>query len=157
MKIAAFLPELLRHLFKKPATIDYPFEKLEVPKDFRGTPILKPELCISCRACVRDCPAEAIEILTENEAEKKFKMIIHNDRCVHCAQCVESCPTDAMFMNQEFELATFDRHTLKASYVYVRATVKPKVPERNKVPEGGKTVTPAAPQTPQLPQPPETK
>jgi NAD(P)H-quinone oxidoreductase subunit I len=157
MKIAAFLPELLRHLFKKPATVDYPFKKLEVPKDFRGTPILKPELCIVCRACVRDCPAEAIEILTENETEKKYRMIIHNDRCVHCAQCVESCPTDAMYMDQEFELAVFDRHTLKASYVYIRATVKPKVPEGNKVPEGGKTVTSAAPQTPQTPQSPETK
>jgi formate hydrogenlyase subunit 6/NADH:ubiquinone oxidoreductase subunit I len=151
MKIAAFLPELIRHLFKKPATVDYPFKKLEVPKDFRGTPILKPELCIACKACVRDCPAEAIEILTENEAEKKYKMIIHNDRCVHCAQCVESCPTDALFMNQEYELAAFDRHTLKASYVYVRATVKPKVVE------GGKPAAPAATQPPQTPKSPETK
>lgn len=38
MRIAAFLPELLRSLFKKPNTVDYPFKKLEVPKDFRGTP-----------------------------------------------------------------------------------------------------------------------
>jgi ferredoxin len=93
MKIAAFLPELLRHLFKKPATVDYPFQKLVVPKDFRGTPFLHPELCIVCRACERDCPAEAIEITSVNEAEKRFKMVIHNDRCIHCAQCVDSCPT----------------------------------------------------------------
>ena len=62
MRIAAFLPELLRHLFKKPATVDYPFKKLEVPKDFRGTPYLQPELCIVCKACERDCPAEAIDV-----------------------------------------------------------------------------------------------
>jgi len=72
MKLGVFIPELLRHLFKKPATVDYPFKKLEVPPDFRGSPYLRPELCIACRACERDCPAEAIEITVTNEAEKSL-------------------------------------------------------------------------------------
>ncbi len=126
MKVAVFLPELLRHLFRKPATVDYPFRKLEVPKDFRGTPVLRPELCIVCRACERDCPAEAIEISTVEEAEKRFRLAIHNDRCVHCAQCVDSCPTDAMYMDDLFEIADYDRHNLKKDWVFVRAVVKPK-------------------------------
>ena len=128
MKIAVFLPELLRHLFKKPATVDYPFKKLEVPKDFRGTPYLNPEMCIVCRACERDCPAEAIEISSVDEAEKRFKMIIHNDRCIHCAQCVDSCPTTpkAMRMDSLFEIADDDRHKMKKDWVFVRAVLKPK-------------------------------
>jgi len=126
MKIAAFLPELLRHLFKKPATVDYPFKKLEVPKDFRGTPVLKPELCITCRACVRDCPAEAIELFPLEGPEKKFRLIIHNDRCIHCAQCVDSCPTDALFMDQLFEISAFSRHDLKRHWEFQKATVKVK-------------------------------
>ena len=128
MRVAAFLPEILRHLFKKPATVDYPFVKLEVPKDFRGTPFLHPELCIVCRACIRDCPAEAIDILTVNEAEKKFKMVIHNDRCIHCAQCVESCPTTpkALEMDHLFETAAFSRWDLKKEWEYAKAQVKPK-------------------------------
>jgi NAD(P)H-quinone oxidoreductase subunit I len=128
MKIAVFLPELLRHLFKKPATVDYPFKKLEVPPDFRGTPFLNPEMCIVCKACERDCPAEAIEITDVNPAEKRFRMVIHNDRCVHCAQCLDSCPTTpkAMRMDNLFEIATDDRHKLKADWVYVRAVIKPK-------------------------------
>jgi formate hydrogenlyase subunit 6 len=126
MRIAAFVPELLRHLFKKPATVDYPFRKLAVPKDFRGTPFLHPETCIVCRACERDCPAEAIEIVEVNAAEKRFKMTIHNDRCVHCAQCVDSCPTDAMKMDDKFEISALSRWDLKAEWEYVRAVVKPK-------------------------------
>ena len=130
MRVAAFLPELLRHLFKKPATVDYPFKKLEVPANFRGTPYLRPELCIVCRACERDCPAEAIEITSVVEAEKRFRMVIHNDRCIHCAQCVDSCPTTpkAMQIDSLYELAADDRHKLKADWVYVRAVLKPKTP-----------------------------
>jgi len=132
MKIAAFLPELLRHLVRKPATVDYPFKKLEVPKDFRGTPFLHPELCIACLACERDCPAEAIEITPVGDVEKTFKLVIHNDRCVHCAQCVDSCPTTpkkAMDMDAAFEIADFDRHNLKAAWVFARAVQKPRAAE----------------------------
>jgi len=127
MKIAVFLPELLRHLFKKTATIDYPFVKIPVPPNFRGTPFLHPEICIVCKACERDCPAEAIEITSVNEAEKRFKLEIHNDRCVHCAQCVDSCPTTpvkAMEMDDLHEIAAFDRHDLKKDWVFVRALPK---------------------------------
>ncbi len=130
MRPAAFVPELLRHIFKKPATVEYPYKKLGVPKDFRGTPFLHPELCIACRACERDCAAEAIEITAVNEAEKRFQMIIHNDRCIHCAQCVDSCPVTpvkAMDIDMRYENADFNRHVLKKSWVFVRAVLKPKV------------------------------
>ena len=146
MKVGVFVPELLRHLFKKPATVDYPFVKLEVPEGFRGTPQLTPALCIVCKACERDCPAEAIEITPVAEADKTFRMIIHNDRCIHCAQCVDSCPTTpkkAMDMDDLFEIAAFDRHALKAEWEYVRAVQKPKAPAAPAAPAAPKTEAPA--------------
>jgi len=146
MKIAVLLPEVLRSLFKKTATVDYPFKKLEVPEGFRGTPFLHPELCIACGACERDCPAEAIEITPVGGVEKTFKMVIHNDRCIHCAQCVDSCPTTpkkAMDMDAAFEIAAFDRHNLKAEWVFVRAVQKPKAPAAPAAPAAPKTEAPA--------------
>jgi NAD(P)H-quinone oxidoreductase subunit I len=124
-KFAAFLPEIIRSLFKRPATVRYPFEKLQVPKDFRGTPVFDSAKCIGCMICIRDCPAEAIEIIrvedvidpaNPDKPKKKFKMLLHNDRCIHCAQCVESCPTDTYVMNADYEIAVFNRHRLKIEY-----------------------------------------
>jgi NAD(P)H-quinone oxidoreductase subunit I len=126
-KLGAFFPELLRHLFKKPATIKYPFEKLPIPKDFRGTPVFHSDKCIGCMICIRDCPAEAIEIIKVSDTtissdglekpKKKFKMLLHNDRCIHCAQCVDSCPTQTYTMNTDYEIVAFDRHKLKIEYL----------------------------------------
>ncbi|OGS20109.1 MAG: hypothetical protein A2252_11195 [Elusimicrobia bacterium RIFOXYA2_FULL_39_19] len=117
MKLGAFLPEIFKHLFKKPNTVCYPFEKIGVPKDFRGMPVFTSSKCIGCKLCVMDCPAEALEIIRVSETEKKFKMILHNDRCIHCAQCVDSCNKDAIAMNADYELAAFDRNKLKIEYL----------------------------------------
>jgi len=55
-------PELVAHLAKTPVTRQYPFAKRGVPEGFRGTPRFKADLCVGCKACVRDCTSEAIEI-----------------------------------------------------------------------------------------------
>ena len=126
IKLGAMFPEVFRHLFKKPATVQYPFEKNTVPKDLRGNPVMNPDLCIGCHMCERDCPAEAIEIAQQGETttaegkvKKRFMMTLYIDRCCHCAQCEESCPVKpakAIRMNQEFEDAAFDRGSLKVIY-----------------------------------------
>ncbi|MEW6687101.1 MAG: 4Fe-4S dicluster domain-containing protein [Candidatus Edwardsbacteria bacterium] len=115
MKIGAMFPELTRHLFKKPATVKYPFEKLSVPKGFRGTPIFNSSLCIGCLMCVRDCPSESIEIIKLEE--KKFKIILYLDRCTHCGQCEESCLKKAITLNSDFEVAAFSKGDLKLEQV----------------------------------------
>ena len=45
--------------------------------------------CISCGACMGECPTDAI-IAGEDKYE------INADVCIDCGVCVGSCPTDAI-------------------------------------------------------------
>ncbi len=99
--------EVLRHSIMAPATRNYPFEKMEMPDNFRGKIVFDYEKCIGCKICVRDCPARAIAIT--KVADKLFEAEFYLDRCIYCAQCVDSCPKGALDNSGEFELAQIDR------------------------------------------------
>ena len=45
--------------------------------------------CISCGACVDECP---MEIITQGDT----KYEIDQNACIDCAACVESCPMEAI-------------------------------------------------------------
>jgi formate hydrogenlyase subunit 6/NADH:ubiquinone oxidoreductase subunit I len=110
-----FLREALRQLFRKPATLRYPYEKLTLPRDFRGRPIWDIKKCIGCGLCFDVCPSGAIEMIGKGlEAEIKHYV----DRCMFCGQCAETCPKNAITMSEEYELAGFDR--TKMLYEYKR-------------------------------------
>jgi formate hydrogenlyase subunit 6/NADH:ubiquinone oxidoreductase subunit I len=110
-RLGAMLESVLGSLFRKPATIRYPFEKFVMPKDFRGQPKFISEKCSGCRLCIRDCPAQAITIT--KVGEKRFEASLDLGRCVYCAQCAETCPRKAIEISTDFELAQIDRDTLK--------------------------------------------
>jgi formate hydrogenlyase subunit 6/NADH:ubiquinone oxidoreductase subunit I len=107
----AMVEFVLRSLFKQPATVNYPLEKLEMPAKFRGKLKFIKENCIGCLMCVRDCPADAIKIT--KIGDKKFEADLDLGKCVYCAQCVDSCPKKALAITAEFELAQLDRNKLK--------------------------------------------
>lgn len=53
----------MAHLFKEPATINYPFEKGPLSPRFRGEHALRrypsgEERCIACKLCEAICPAQ---------------------------------------------------------------------------------------------------
>ena len=106
------LPEVLRMAHTKPATVRYPYERTEIPADFRGKIAFNAQNCIGCKICMRDCPARAIEISKPGE-EKIFECTFYLDRCIYCAQCVESCPRKALSITPQFELATYKRDSLR--------------------------------------------
>ena len=108
------LAEVLNHLFRKPATENYPFVKHEMPQDFRGMVEFVASRCIGCKLCVRDCPADAIKI--NKVGDKRFECTIELDHCLYCAQCVDSCNKEALVATKKFELAQLDRSKLKVTF-----------------------------------------
>jgi formate hydrogenlyase subunit 6/NADH:ubiquinone oxidoreductase subunit I len=106
--------ELLRTSVRAPATVRYPFVKVEMPDKFRGRIQFIADRCIGCRMCMKDCPSDAIHIT--KVGEKRFSCRIYLDRCIYCAQCVDTCPKDALVATTDFELAALTHTALERDY-----------------------------------------
>ena len=98
--------ELLRHIGKKPLTLQYPYGPRRPVRGLRGRPQIDMTECIGCGACARGCPAFAIEMKGKG---RDVELRIHLDRCLFCGQCAESCPKEAMQLTTEYELAATER------------------------------------------------
>lgn len=94
------LPELLRTLGKR-VTVRYPYGPLELPEGYRGLVIADPDLCRGCGLCVRDCPANALEL--ERGKGGAFRLILHPERCAYCGQCETSCRFGAIRLTNAFK------------------------------------------------------
>ncbi len=108
------LKAVLQSLFKKPNTLNYPAEKSPMPDKFRGKLLFHPGKCIGCKLCMRDCPANAINIV--KVGDRNFEAQIDLGKCIYCGQCVDSCLKKALEMTKEFELASLERGKLKVVY-----------------------------------------
>jgi len=104
--LAYLLPQLGRALVTRPETVKFPFAPPVIPKGYRGRVQIHPEKCRGCGLCVRDCPAFALELETENR--DTFKLIYYPDRCAYCGQCEVSCAFDAIYQTNEFVRGTDD-------------------------------------------------
>jgi formate hydrogenlyase subunit 6/NADH:ubiquinone oxidoreductase subunit I len=117
MTIGSMLGDVVKSFFKKPVTEKYPFEKSETPAHFRGKLVWDPEKCSGCQLCVKDCPSNAIELITIDKVNKKFVMRYNLDRCTYCAQCVLNCRFGCLEMSEEqWELASTKREPFEVFY-----------------------------------------
>lgn len=109
-----------REMFRRKATVNYPFEKNPLSPRFRGEHALRrypsgEERCIACKLCEAVCPAQAITIEAEpreDGARRTTRYDIDMVKCIYCGFCQEACPVDAIVEGPNFEFATETREEL---------------------------------------------
>lgn len=84
---------VLQNLFRKPATVGYPYEPAIYPERMRGHVEIKIEDCITCGLCMRSCPSLAIQV-----DRKAGTWTISRFDCVQCGSCVNVCPKKCLTM-----------------------------------------------------------
>jgi len=108
------------YMFKKRATLNYPYEKGPLSPRFRGEHALRryangEERCIACKLCEAICPAQAITIEAEprdDGSRRTTRYDIDMTKCIYCGFCQEACPVDAIVEGPNFEFATETREEL---------------------------------------------
>jgi formate hydrogenlyase subunit 6/NADH:ubiquinone oxidoreductase subunit I len=117
MKIGTMLHDIVRSLFSKPVTELYPVERQPTPDRLRGTLVWNPEKCTGCCLCVKDCPSNALELITIDRENKRFVMRYDIGRCTFCSQCVQNCRFNCLEMsNEQWELAATSKTPFTVTY-----------------------------------------
>jgi NADH-quinone oxidoreductase subunit I len=110
----------LKYFFSKKITLQYPDEKWDVAKRWRGRHVLTKHAsgkikCVACMLCATVCPADCIKIEGAAEPDnRKYpeKYEIDLGRCIFCGFCVEVCPKEAIEMSTAYELSEYSRDGL---------------------------------------------
>jgi formate hydrogenlyase subunit 6/NADH:ubiquinone oxidoreductase subunit I len=117
LPIGLMVGDVIRSFFSRPVTQRYPFERKEAPEQFRGKLIWDLSNCTGCQLCIKDCPADAIELVVMDRANKRYVMRYHADRCTYCAQCVVNCRFKCLSLShEEWELASLNKEEFTVYY-----------------------------------------
>ena len=124
LKMPAGFAVTLKHMFRKPVTLDYPRQRKPMVPRYRGRHYLEryddgTERCVCSGLCAAACPADAIYMEPEEgeNGERRARIYeINLLRCIFCGFCEESCPEEAIFLGQEYEFAASDRD----SFIYTK-------------------------------------
>ena len=118
--IAQGMAKSFSYLFKRKATLNYPYEKGPLSPRFRGEHAWRrypdgSERCIACKLCEAVCPALAITIEAAPDSEGKRRTTrydIDMTKCINCGLCQEVCPVEAIVEGPNFEYSTLTHEEL---------------------------------------------
>ncbi len=113
MSWGAVAKEVIKNLFRKPVTVNYPVEKLEPPERLRGKLGFIEEKCLGCGNCARVCPTFAITMVPSEITKLKKKPEIEIAKCVFCGSCVDICPTKALYFTTDYHISALTKEELK--------------------------------------------
>ncbi len=108
--IAKGLLMTLRHLFRRPFTIQYPEEVRHMPPRARTNLLWFDERCTGCSTCAQACPDGCILVATsprEDGSLNKDRYEIDFRLCMFCGLCVEACPFEAIQAGGPFDDAVY--------------------------------------------------
>jgi formate hydrogenlyase subunit 6/NADH:ubiquinone oxidoreductase subunit I len=109
IRVPSMMRRAFTNTFCKPATTKFPFIQRNLSSNFRGQPIFDVNLCIGCGICSKECPSQAIIMISvDGKKNPEFQL----DKCVFCYQCSDSCPKKAIKNSEYYQLATTDKSSL---------------------------------------------
>ncbi len=112
--IAKGMTITIAHLFRRPITVQYPEQKLNVSRRIRGNELVWSDVkCTGCGTCAKTCPIGAIKIVTSvDQAENRYKVEkieVDTGYCIQCGLCIEACPYGALYLGRSYERAKYRR------------------------------------------------
>lgn len=117
-------------LFKKPATVRYPFETKPAPPGLKGQIAIDPAKCILCGMCERGCTTGC---LTVDKGSRFWE--IDRYRCVQCGYCITICPKECLAMLPSYAAAAPQKTSERFAVPEKPGKDDPKARERKAVRE----------------------
>ena len=104
----------IKHIWKKPVTLQYPDERQVMSERFRGFVHNDTVKCDACNLCVKACPVDCIYLETEGKGKDRYmtRYAIDYNKCIWCSLCTENCHTGSITMSHDYDHSVYDRRSL---------------------------------------------
>ncbi len=113
--IAKGMMVTMRHLFRRPFTVQYPEEVRPVPVNARTNLLWFEERCTGCSTCAQACPDGCILVQTSPREDGSLNVDryeIDMRLCMYCGLCTEACPYQAIQPGGPLNDAAYDFDSL---------------------------------------------